>query len=226
MSGENIKGDLKDIALANEGMKRIDWASREMPVLNLIKERFQKEQPLKGLRLSACLHITTETANLALTLKEGGAQITLCASNPLSTQDEVAAALVKEYGIPTYAIKGEDTETYYKHVHAALDHLPHITLDDGSVVLLVTETGHHYGTQGLAQGLSTEHPTQEEHEYCWTSQRATTAGSKRGRQIIHAGPEGTTVHLWTRTRKAHVAFVYRGTVTYVSHRHAPRGRVD
>ena len=97
------------------------------------------------------------------------------------------------------------------------DNCGHITLDDGSVVLLVTENGHHYGTQGLAQGLSTEHPTQEEHEYCWTSQRATTAGSKRGRQIIHAGPEGTTVHLWTRTRKAHVAFSYRGTVTYVSH---------
>ena len=119
MAGNHSKGDVKNISLTSEGIKRIEWASREMPVLNLIKERFSREKPLKGLRLSGCLHITTETANLALTLKEGGAQLALCASNPLSTQDEVAAALVGEYDIPTYAIKGEDTETYYTHVHAA-----------------------------------------------------------------------------------------------------------
>src|SRR4030042_1301690 len=123
--------DIKDPSLTPQGKLRIEWASREMPVLKIIGERFAKERPLKGARISACLHITTETANLALTLKAGGAEVTLCASNPLSTQDDAAAALV-EYGIPVYAIKGEDNKTYYKHIHAALTHPPHITLDDGA----------------------------------------------------------------------------------------------
>ncbi|MCE2405548.1 MAG: adenosylhomocysteinase [Dehalococcoidia bacterium] len=125
-------GDIKDPALADKGVGRIAWAAREMPVIARISERFRKEQPLKGLRVSGCLHITTETANLALAMKEGGADVVLCASNPLSTQDDVAAALVHEYGIPTFAIKGEDNETYYGHIHSALDHGPSITLDDGA----------------------------------------------------------------------------------------------
>jgi len=124
--------DIKDPSLAPQGLLRIEWASREMPVLKLIKERFAREKPLKGLRLSGCLHVTTETANLALVFKEGGAELALCASNPLSTQDDVTAALVTEYGIPVYAIKGEDNDTYYKHINAALDHKPQITLDDGA----------------------------------------------------------------------------------------------
>ena len=132
MANGQIKGDIRDSSLAGEGLKRIQWAAREMPVLALIRERFLKEKPLKGVNLSGCLHITTETANLALTLQAGGAEISLCASNPLSTQDEVAAALVEEHAIATYAIRGEDTETFYKHVNAALEHGPHVTLDDGA----------------------------------------------------------------------------------------------
>jgi len=123
--------DIKDPTLAEGGRLRIEWAAREMPVINLIRERFGKEKPLKDIRISACLHVTTETANLALTLKEGGANIILCASNPLSTQDDVAAALV-EYGIPTNAIKGEDEATYYKHINTALDNNPRLTVDDGA----------------------------------------------------------------------------------------------
>lgn len=126
------QSDIKDSSLAPQGKLRIEWASREMPVLKLIRERFAKERPLKGARISACLHITTETANLSLTLKAGGADIALCASNPLSTQDDVAATLAVEHGIPVYAIKGEDNETYYRHIHSALEHKPHITLDDGA----------------------------------------------------------------------------------------------
>ncbi len=127
-----MKSDIKDPSLAKEGMLRIEWASREMPVLNLIRERFAREKPLKGVCLAACLHITTETANLAYALKEGGADLVLCASNPLSTQDDAAAAMVEEYGIPVYAIKWEDNETYYKHINAALDYSPRITMDDGA----------------------------------------------------------------------------------------------
>ncbi len=123
--------DVKDMSLAKEGKLRIDWAAKEMPVVKLIKERFRREKPLKGVRISACLHITTETGNLALTLKEGGAQVVLCASNPLSTQDDVAAALV-DYGIPVNAIKGENNRTYYKHIITALEHKPQITMDDGA----------------------------------------------------------------------------------------------
>ena len=123
--------DVKDEALAGPGKLRIEWADAQMPVLRLIRERFSARKPLRGARIAACLHVTTETANLARTLKEGGAEVTVCASNPLSTQDGVAAALVKEYGIPTYAIKGEDEKTYYRHIHAALDTAPSVTMDDG-----------------------------------------------------------------------------------------------
>ncbi len=123
--------DIKNSSLANDGKLRIEWAGKEMPVIKQIQQRFSKEKPLDGLRISACLHITTETANLALTLKEGGADLVLCASNPLSTQDDVAAALV-DYGIPVNAIKGEDNKTYYKHIITALAHKPQITMDDGA----------------------------------------------------------------------------------------------
>ncbi len=131
MTTSSTQGDVKDLSLAARGKDRIEWAAKDMPVLRLIRERFAKEQPLKGVRMSGCLHITTETANLAITLKAGGADLVLCASNPLSTQDDVAAALVSEYGIPTYAIKGEDEQTYYRHINAALDHKPQMTMDDG-----------------------------------------------------------------------------------------------
>ena len=126
------KGDIKDITLSKTGKQRIEWAAREMPVLNSIKSRFKEQKPLKNLRVSACLHVTTETANLAITLKEGGADLVLCASNPLSTQDDTAAALVSEYEIPTYSIRGENTDTYYQHIDEALEHKPHFTLDDGA----------------------------------------------------------------------------------------------
>jgi adenosylhomocysteinase len=124
--------DIKDPKLAEGGRRRIDWAEREMPVLRLIRERFTRERPLKGIRMSACLHVTTETANLAQTLHLGGADLVITASNPLSTQDDVAAALVNIYEVPTFAIKGEDNVTYYKHIKAALDHVPNITMDDGA----------------------------------------------------------------------------------------------
>jgi adenosylhomocysteinase len=124
--------DIKDSTLAEGGRRRIDWAEREMPVLRLIRERFAKERPLKGVRMSACLHVTTETANLAQTLHLGGADLVLTASNPLSTQDDVAAALVNIYEVPTFAIKGENNVTYYKHIQAALEHAPQITMDDGA----------------------------------------------------------------------------------------------
>ena len=131
--------DIKDPSLAEAGRQRIEWASREMPVVKLIRERFAAEKPLKGIRISACLHITTETANLALTLREGGANIILCASNPLSTQDDAAAALV-EYGIPVNAIKGEDEKTYYKHIDTALDNKPQLTVDDGADLVTTLHT--------------------------------------------------------------------------------------
>ncbi len=124
--------DIADISLADKGRLRIEWAAQSMPVLNQIKERFDKEKPLKGYRLSACLHVTTETANLMKTLKAGGADVVLCASNPLSTQDDVAAALVKDDAIPVFAIKGEDDDTYYEHIRAALEHRPNLTMDDGA----------------------------------------------------------------------------------------------
>jgi adenosylhomocysteinase len=129
------RSDVKDLALAPEGVRRIEWADRQMPVLAAIRERFEREQPLAGYRISACLHVTTETANLARTLKAGGADVVLCASNPLSTQDDVAAALVDEFEIAVYAIKGEDNDTYYAHIEAAVDHKPHLTMDDGADVI-------------------------------------------------------------------------------------------
>jgi adenosylhomocysteinase len=136
-----LSGDVKDPGLAAKGKTRIEWANQWMPVLQLIRKRFIKERPLEGMRISACLHVTTETANLAITLRDGGADVVLCASNPLSTQDDVAASLVKDYKIPTFAIKGEDKATYYSHIVSALDHKPHITMDDGAdlVTMILTK---------------------------------------------------------------------------------------
>jgi len=127
-----MDSDVKDLSLAEKGRRRIEWARSAMPVLRLIEARFAREKPLQGLRASACLHVTSETANLMRALQAGGAEIRLCASNPLSTQDDVAASLVTHFGIPVFAIKGEDTETYYRHIHAALDLKPHLTMDDGA----------------------------------------------------------------------------------------------
>jgi adenosylhomocysteinase len=126
------QADVKDLALADAGLRRIEWAEREMPVLRLIRERFERERPLRGIRISACLHVTTETANLMRTLQAGGADVRLCASNPLSTQDDAAAAMVARYEVPVFAIKGEDHETYYRHIHQAIEHEPHLTMDDGA----------------------------------------------------------------------------------------------
>ncbi|MBK9547279.1 MAG: adenosylhomocysteinase [Dehalococcoidia bacterium] len=132
-----VPSDIASLALAPEGVRRIEWAAREMPVLKLIRERFQREKPLQGIRMTACLHVTTETANLAITLRDAGADLRVCASNPLSTQDDVAAALVNDYGIPVFAICGEDNETYYRHIHQALEHGPQLTMDDGADVVAV-----------------------------------------------------------------------------------------
>jgi adenosylhomocysteinase len=135
MSCKEKTCDVKDLSLAPKGKLRIEWADNQMPVLKTIRDRFEAEKPLEGVRISACLHVTTETANLMRTLKAGGADAVLCASNPLSTQDDVAASLVEDYGIPTFAIKGEDNDTYYKHIYAGLDHHPQITMDDGADVI-------------------------------------------------------------------------------------------
>jgi adenosylhomocysteinase len=132
--------DIKDLGLAEIGKRRIEWADRDMPVLRLIRERFSKEKPLDGIKMAACLHVTSETANLMRTLKAGGADIVLCASNPLSTQDDVAASLVKDYEIPVFAIKGEDDATYYSHIKAALEHHPEVTMDDGADLVSVLHT--------------------------------------------------------------------------------------
>src|SRR5918992_5288350 len=127
-----MKHDVKDLSLAPGGKRRIVWADRQMPVLASIRARFEKERPLEGIRLSACLHVTSETANLAITLKAGGADVALCASNPLSTQDDVAASLVRDHGIKVFAVKGENHETYYEHIRAALAHRADLTMDDGA----------------------------------------------------------------------------------------------
>ncbi|HLJ30501.1 MAG TPA: adenosylhomocysteinase [Candidatus Angelobacter sp.] len=127
-----VSSDVKNIELADMGKRRIEWANQSMPVLQSIRKEFIKNQPLKGIRISACLHVTTETANLGITLRDGGAEVVLCASNPLSTQDDVAASLVRDYNISVHAIKGEDNDTYYKHILSALDHKPHLTMDDGA----------------------------------------------------------------------------------------------
>ncbi len=130
-----VASDVKDLGLAEAGKRRIEWAAQSMPVLASIRKQFIKSQPLAGVRVAACLHVTTETANLMITLRDGGANIALCASNPLSTQDDVAAALVREYGIPTFSIKGESNDVYYQHINAVLDHAPQITMDDGADVV-------------------------------------------------------------------------------------------
>src|ERR1700751_4624726 len=137
-----VAGDIANIALADMGKNRIDWANQSMKVLQIIRKDFLKSQPLKGMRISACLHVTSETANLAVTLRDGGADLVLCASNPLSTQDEVAASLVKDYSIPTYAIKGENNATYYAPLSPGVDHKPQITMDDGAdlVTTLLTKS--------------------------------------------------------------------------------------
>lgn len=129
--------DVKDLGLADEGRLRIEWAERDMPVLRIIRERFERDKPLAGIKAAACLHVTTETANLMITLKAGGAEVVLCASNPLSTQDDVASALVKHHEIPVFAIKGEDNETYYSHINAVLDTDPEVTLDDGADLISI-----------------------------------------------------------------------------------------
>jgi adenosylhomocysteinase len=149
--------DVKDLSLADKGKQRIEWASQSMPVLGLIQEEFSKTKPFTGLTIGACLHVTTETANLMITLKEGGANVVLCASNPLSTQDDVAASLVTHYNIPTFAIKGEDNNTYYSHINAVLDYKPHITMDDGADLVSTI----HSKRKDLAQNIlgSTEETT-------------------------------------------------------------------
>ena len=142
-------GHVKDLELAATGKKRIEWAGTWMPVLESVREEFISEQPFKGVRISGCLHVTTETANLVIALRDGGAEVVLCASNPLSTQDDVAASLVHDYGISVYAIKGEDNETYYSHIAAALDHKPHITMDDGADLVHALHTDR----QDVAEGV-------------------------------------------------------------------------
>ena len=152
-----MKSDVRDLKFATEGKRRIAWAERDMPVLRLIKERFRKEKPLKGKRLSCCLHVTAESANLVRTLKAGGAEIVLVASNPLSTQDDVAASLVKDYGASVFAIKGEDKETYYRHIRSAIEQKPHITMDDGAD--LVSTIHFEYADQAGSILGSTEETT-------------------------------------------------------------------
>lgn len=144
--------DIRDLNLADAGKLRVEWAEQDMPVLRQIRERFRKERPLEGVRISACLHVTTETANLIVTLREGGADVVLCASNPLSTQDDVAAALVKHYEIPVFAIRGEDNETYYHHIESALDLNPMITMDDGADLVSTLHQKRTHQLEGVLGG--------------------------------------------------------------------------
>jgi len=148
----NTSFDIKSIDLADLGKRRIEWANQSMPVLQSIRKDFIKSQPLNGIRISACLHVTTETANLAITLRDGGADLVLCASNPLSTQDDVAASLVRDYNISVHAIKGEDNETYYKHILSALDHKPHLTMDDGADLVSTALTKRQDVVEGIIAG--------------------------------------------------------------------------
>ncbi len=152
MTVPTVDYDVKDLALAEEGNRRIEWAAREMPVIRLIRERFAKERPLAELRVSACLHVTTETANLMLALRDGGAQLALCASNPLSTQDAAAADLVAIHGIPVHSIRGEDDETYYRHIHSVLDQKPQVTLDDGADLVATVHKKHRDLLEGIIGG--------------------------------------------------------------------------
>jgi adenosylhomocysteinase len=144
--------DVKDIGLADGGKRRIEWAFQSMPVLKSIRKQFIKSQPLAGMRVSACLHVTTETANLMIALRDGGASVLLCASNPLSTQDDVAASLVRDSGIPTYAIKGEDNTSYYSHITAAVDNKPHLTMDDGADLVHMLHTTRQDAAAGVVGG--------------------------------------------------------------------------
>jgi adenosylhomocysteinase len=148
----NTSFDIKSIDLADAGKRRIEWANQSMPVLQSIRKDFIKNQPLKGIRISACLHVTTETANLAVTLRDGGADVVLCASNPLSTQDDVAASLVRDFNISVHAIKGEDNDTYYKHILSALDHKPHLTMDDGADLVSTALTKRQDVVEGIIAG--------------------------------------------------------------------------
>jgi len=147
-----VNSDVKNLDLADMGKKRIDWANQSMNVLQIIRKEFIKNQPLKGVRISACLHVTAETANLAICLRDGGADVVLCASNPLSTQDDVAASLVRDYNVPVFAIKGEDNDTYYQHIIAAIDHRPHITMDDGADLVSVLHTKRTDALEGVIGG--------------------------------------------------------------------------
>jgi adenosylhomocysteinase len=149
---QKLACDVRDLGLAAKGKIRIEWAGQWMPVLNLIRKRFVEEQPLKGIRISACLHVTTETANLATTLRDGGADVVVCASNPLSTQDDVAASLVQDSNIPVFAIKGEDKDTYYSHIASALDHRPQITMDDGADLVTAILSNRQELVSGLIGG--------------------------------------------------------------------------
>jgi adenosylhomocysteinase len=147
-----VSSDIRNIDLAEMGKRRIEWANQSMPVLQTIRKDFIKNQPLKGIRISACLHVTTETANLAVTLRDGGAEVVLCASNPLSTQDDVAASLVRDYNISVHAIKGEDNDSYYKHILSALDHKPHLTMDDGADLVSIALTKRQDVVDGIIAG--------------------------------------------------------------------------
>ena len=153
MQPEGKLGDVKDPSLAEEGVRLVEWAAREMPVIHLITERFAKEKPFEGLTLAACLHVTSETANLALALQAGGADVRLCASNPLSTQDPIAAALAVAFDIPTYSIKGEDNDTYYQHLSSVLDTKPHMTMDDGADLVAMLHTQRQALLDGLIGGM-------------------------------------------------------------------------
>src|SRR5437899_6784980 len=147
-----VRSDVKSLDLADQGKKRIEWANQSMKVLQNIRKDFIKSQPLQGVRISACLHVTAETANLAIALRDGGADVVLCASNPLSTQDDVAASLVREYNIPVFAIKGEDSESYYSHIMAAIDHKPHITMDDDADLVTLLHTKREDALEGVIGG--------------------------------------------------------------------------
>jgi adenosylhomocysteinase len=183
-----VPGHVSDLSLAREGKLRIEWADRHMPVLRAIRARFAKEKPLKGLRIAACLHVTTETANLARTLQAGGATVFLCGSNPLSTQDDVAAALVASYGISTYAIKGEDHNTYYSHIVSCIEAEPHITMDDGCDLVTVLHTKKKEHLEGVIAGT-------EETSTGVTRLRAMAAG-KVLRYPVIAINDADTKHLF------------------------------
>src|SRR5918999_1085272 len=179
--------DVKDLGLAERGRERIEWAAGEMKVLRLIRERFEKERPLAGIRVAACLHVTTETANLLATLKSGGAEVSVCASNPLSTQDDVAAALCEQDGIDAYAVRGEDDETYYGHIRAVLDRHPHITMDDGA---------------DLVSTLHKERPEQISELVGGTEE--TTTGVIRLRAMAEAGALGYPIVAVNDARTKHL----------------------